>query len=120
MPKSAYTLLKSANTVQKSTFTLLLILTNVVLTATHPVESPKRVGLYSFEFLQILLKMGINPWVEHWPISGGRSVSGEFKDESHFEGTVHYPEHEVKGKFINFEPSGKVIVTSKEGTVVNI
>ena len=108
---------------QKSTLTLLFILTNIILSTSNPLEPPKKIGLYSSEFLQILLKMGINPKVEHWPISGGRSVSGEFKDESHFEGIVHYPESDLKlqakGNFLNFEPSGKVLVTFKNGTVVN-
>ena len=94
------------------------------MTVCHPLESRKKIGLYSSEFLQILLKMGINPEVEHWPISGGRSVSGLFKNESHFEGMVHYPENDVKlhaeGHFVNFEPSGQVLLTFKDGTVINV
>ena len=108
---------------QKLLLTLIFILTSIIVTTSNPVESPQKIGLFSSEFLQILLKMGINPEVEHWPISGGRSVSGEFKDESHFEGIVHYPESDLKlqakGQFLNFEPSGQVVVTFKNGTVVN-
>jgi hypothetical protein len=63
--------------------------------------------------------MGIYPEVEHWPISGGRLVSGLFRDELHFKVMVHYPNKDIKlqanSHFGNDETSD-----FKNGTVVNI
>jgi hypothetical protein len=79
------------------------------------------IGLYSSQFLDLLLQMSIFPKVEHWPLSDGRTISGTFIDQTNFQGIIHYPSDPTKpdvgGKFTNLHPFGEVNLTLIEENV---
>ena len=84
-------------------------------TVTKPFPKKVAIGLYSSQFLDLLLQMKIFPKVEHWPLADGRTISGTFYDETIFHGIIHSPNDpgvpDVKGKFTNLQPLGKVTLT---------
>ena len=87
-------------------------------TITKPFPEKVAIGLYSSQFLDLLLQMKIFPKVEHWPLADGRTISGTFLDETIFQGIIHSPNDpgvpDVKGKFTNLQPLGKVTLTLNE------